>query len=112
MASGARTWAKPHPSSSEGIATMEAKTEWTTIRVSKDTKAELEALREIWTAYADKTKVTLGTEEVRSGKEATRDVIGLDQVIRKLIRYHKDHLERVKKSARKLLKKMEEESNQ
>jgi len=80
---------------------MRAKTTWTAVRVSAETKGQLEELREVWMQLAHKTKESLGDDHIRSGQESKNDVIGLDQVIRKLIRFHMAHRERVKKSAAK-----------
>jgi len=78
-----------------------SKTKWTAVRVSQDTKDQLEDLRQLWMDLAHRTKEVLGSDETRSGREAKRDVIGLDQVIRKLLRYHRDHANRARKSAKK-----------
>jgi len=80
---------------------MPAKVSWTAVRVSKDTKDQLEQLRQLWSDLVDRTKDPIGSDATRSGQEAKRDVIGLDQVIRRLIRYHQAHNERSKKSAAK-----------
>lgn len=68
--------------------------EWTCLRISKDTKARLEALRETWVELANLTTEPLGSSATRSGQASRRDQIGLDQVIRRLIRLHERHAER------------------
>jgi hypothetical protein len=85
---------------------------WTTVRVSVDTKEQLEELRDLFTEQAHRTKEPIGSDYTRSGEESKRDVIGLDQVIRKLIRYHKDHAKRAAKSSAKRRKPPQGESNQ
>lgn len=85
---------------------------WSTIRVSVDTKEQLEELREVFTEQAHRTKEPIGSEFTRSGEEAKRDVVGLDQVVRKLIRYYKDHAKRAAKSKSKRRKPQQGESDQ
>lgn len=71
---------------------------WTAVRVSLDTRKQLDELRELWQAQAE-LQDGLGTDQTRSGKESTRDEIGYDQVIRRLILLVKRHRERGKKAA-------------
>jgi len=91
---------------------MRAQDWWTTVRVSVDTKEQLEELRELFTDQAHKMKEPIGSDYTRSGHESKRDVIGLDQVIRKLIRYYKDHQKRAAKSSSKRRKQPPEESTE
>lgn len=91
---------------------MREPTKWTSVRISEDTKARLEQLREIWTELGHLTKRGLGDEEVRSGGQSTRDAIGLDQVIRKLILMHADHVERALKANAKRRQERQKESNE
>ncbi len=76
-----------------------AKEQWTAVRVSKDTKARLEKLRDTWLEVAGAMKDELYTSHVRSGKVSTRDVCGLDQVIRRLLLLHERHAARRQRSA-------------
>lgn len=78
--------------------------EWTAIRVSQDTKRKLEELREKWTRNAERHCRALGTRETMSGAESKNDVIGLDQVIRRLLAKEQDHLARAKKSRNRKVK--------
>lgn len=75
-----------------------ARAHWSSIRVSEDTKAELQVLREQWTEMVQ-LKFPLGCSETRSGQESKNDLIGFDQVIRKLILIVKSHRRRAKKSS-------------
>lgn len=74
---------------------------WVAVRVSEKTKAELERIREIWTEQGERCKNPLGSAAVRSGGESKRDMIGLDQVINRLILYWKEHGERRNRSGRR-----------
>jgi len=87
---------------------MKSKTSWTAIRVSQETKEELVKLRERWTELADRMNVQLNSSTTRSGRPAKRDEIGLDQVVKKLIRFHQAHVERAKKSSEKRRKAKQE----
>lgn len=80
---------------------MAGQVSWSAVRVSADTKAQLEQLREQFIAEAHRMKEPIGSDETRSGRESKRDEIGLDQVIRKLIRSYRDHAQRAKRSAQK-----------
>lgn len=59
--------------------------EWTTIRVSAETKRMLEELRASLMVGNDKAALPLDSAPCRSGQDDTRDRIGLDRVIRRLI---------------------------
>jgi len=80
---------------------MNGKETWTAVRVSRATKAELDSLREIWTAQSNRLDAELGSAETRSGQVSKRDEIGMDQVIRRLIILWKRHQARARKSAAK-----------
>lgn len=58
---------------------------WTTVRVSKSTKAALERLRESMIASDANAIAPLDSEACMSGEHDKRDRIGLDRVIRRLI---------------------------
>ncbi len=74
---------------------MASKKEWTAVRVSKETADELRKIRETWIALAHaKMHDPLGSEYTRSFAESTKDEIGLDQVIRRLIMYWRRHAAR------------------
>jgi hypothetical protein len=67
---------------------------WTAVRVSRETKEKLQELRELWIDLAHRIKEPLGDDEVRSGRPSTRDEFGLDQVIRRLIILWEKHRDR------------------
>lgn len=72
---------------------------WTSIRVSEDTKAQLEQLRELWQEMErPQWENALGSADVRSGRISNRDQIGLDQVVRKLLAIVLDHRARAREA--------------
>lgn len=71
---------------------------WSAIRVSEETKQELEAIRETWIAFQGSCKNPIDTKGTRSGAASKNDVIGLDQIIKRLAWYWRQHGERRKKS--------------
>jgi hypothetical protein len=78
-----------------------SQTQWTAVRVSRDTKAKLEKLKELWTDLAHRTDDQLGSSATRSGQVSKRDEVGCDQVIRRLIILWERHQARSKKAATK-----------
>lgn len=76
-----------------------AQSDWTTIRVSKDTLRQLEACRESMREGDDKAQFPLDSPAVMSGGEDKRDRIGLDRVIRRLLADRQRHADRRKTSA-------------
>ena len=79
---------------------------WTAVRVTADTKAKLQELRELWEGMEmGALAEPLGTPKIRSGKVSKRDQTGLDQVIRRLIRLWERHTERSNAAAKSKSKK-------